>query len=860
MKSFLHIVTENLIARVGLDNLRDYAMVFPMQRAGVFMKAELSASAAQMTTRPVMAPEFMTIDSLVNDLSQLEADDELLSIAILHKRFCELNRLSLPLDVFYGWGAQLRTDFSNIDMALIDADNLFRNSMEAHQLERLDMDETVLNRLSLLFDDKPATTSANSYKADYERIWASLPELYRTLNETLRVRHQGYSGARLRWVVEHREEVLLKLAGKHFAFVGFNYLHKGEFELMKLIQDNDPQTLFYWDYNPSFTTNDDAYRFIREHLKTFPNAIGVTPAHSPINAPMVQESAVTPNVNVIATSGASAQARYVHDWLLAHPTGQTGIVIADEALLEQVIYALPPDTTANITKGYPLRSTKVYADINTYMEDEAHTLASLLESGILSPPKTAASEFPSESQSEPEMTWTQLLTAESVYQARKRVERLLFLLNGQELTGLLTPAVIRNLLRRVLDTVTLPFHGDPKTSIQIIGVLETRLLDFDNLLILNVEEGVIPKANKDISFIPYYLRKYYNMETHDESAAAYAYNFFRLLRRPDNITLMFAQASAGSQQKNMSRFLMQILTSSDFTVTKSRIVESTRIISKEVSVNMQAILDWHQKGYIAPSAINTYMACPRQFYLQEIEHIREKQPPSDVMPANVLGSLVHATIQQAYTVLMESKKYISELTDPQIDELLTSVLPQAYAQFNSELRNGETPYEQDEHEIENHVILSQARNVLKKDATYDSLEILSMEQWNEYTLSVETFAGSRTIRVRGKIDRVDRVVQNGVQTTRVLDYKTGTPTPSNKDYNRQTQLYCLMGHEDATPVLMFTRSGVVVEVPQDPDFKQYIEGQIQTIYQDQAFLKVAESPCKSNQYCPFKTICHRPVV
>ena len=841
MNSFLHIVTENLIKRVGPDNLRDYCVVFPMQRAGVFMKAELSACLAQQTNQPVMIPEFMTIDSLVAELSQLQADDELLSIAILHKRFCELNKVSLPLDVFYGWGAQLRTDFSNIDMALIDADALFANSMEAHQLERLALDKTVLDRLSLLFDNKVASTSSNSYKADYERIWASLPQLYKHLNATLLTRHQGYSGARLRWVVEHSEEVLAKLSGRHFVFVGFNYLHKGEFELMKLIQDNDPETLFYWDYNPSFVTNDDAYRFIREHMKTFPNAASVTGDNQV-------------EMNVIATSGASTQAQYVHDWLLAHTTGQTGIVIADEALLEQVIYALPPGTTANITKGYPLRNTKVYADINAYMEDESHTLASLLETDIVAPAKPSVAE----DHEEPEMTWTQLLSAESIYQARQRVERLLFLMNEQELAGILTPSIIRNLLRRVLDTVTLPFHGDPKTSIQIIGVLETRLLDFDNLLILNVEEGVIPKANKDISFIPYYLRKYYNMETHDEAAAAYAYNFFRLLRRPKNITLMFAQASAGSQQKNMSRFLMQILTSPDYKVTKSRIVENTHVLAKEVIVNPEAIIHWHQKGKISPSAINTYIACPRQFYLREIEHVREKQPQTDVMPNNVLGSLVHATIQQAYIMMHALKVKVAELTEPNMNELLTKALNCAYAQINSELSEDETPYRLDEHEVENLVVLTHARNVLKKDAAYDALEILSMEQWHEYLLKVATFSGERIIHVQGKIDRVDRVVLDGVPTLRVLDYKTGSPTTANKDYNRQTQLYCLMGNEDAMPVLMFTRSGEVIEVKQEPDFKETIDRQIETIYNDQDFKQVDETQCKGNTYCTFRTICHRP--
>ena len=865
---FLASVTANLIARVGIDHLRDYCIIFPMQRASVFMRQELSAIVTQMTDHPIMAPEFQTIDSLVAELSQMHPDDEIRTISILHRLFCQWRGATISPDVFYGWGAQLRTDFSNIDMGLINADELFRNTLAAHELERPGLHPEVAEHLRDLFSTSPIPASQTDFRKLQDSLWQALPHMYHQINDELAQRGEAYTGARFRWVIEHWQDVTTRLGNRHFAFVGFNYLHRGEKELMRLLRDFDPMTLFYWDYNPSFTANADAYRFISEHMREFPNAL-------PSNT---GSHATCTHISVIATSGSSAQAQYVHDWLLEHPAGRTGVVIANEQLLEQVIYALPPSVKGrcNITKGYPLRLTSVYAKVVSELSDSHNgpfsaidTLNRLLTSPSLQPTPVS-----------PQATWQELLSAESVYQARVRIERLLALTEQNEIVDITDLKTLRNLVRRVMDSVSLPFHGDPMTEIQIIGVLETRLLDFDNLLILNVEEGTIPRMNHDISFIPYYLRKYYGLETPDESAAAYAYNFFRLLHRASNITLMFAQASSGTQQQNMSRFLMQLLTSPDYQVTKSRIVEGTDLQTREVTVNPNPALIKR----LSPSSINMYLTCPWQFYLSVVEGIQPAEPESAIMAPNTLGTLIHATIRAAYMDICHSLPCAvkPEMIDAYLrtPNSLNNALSQAYAALN-QTRTEQAPLRQHEHPVENQVALTHVRNVLHHDREHP-FTLLAMESGDFY-FNHPVPDSSATISIGGFLDRLDVVEVNGQSILRVVDYKTGKPHISD-DYLRQTLVYAEMVSRNArhlplpdlpiAPALFFSGSikpdsDVYLPHPQSDeqmmDYRkqaqgytnQMLEQTIATILHDTQFVQAPLADCTKRVFCPFRTICHR---
>lgn len=894
--TFLEKLTDNLIERVGLEGLKDYTIVFPMHRAGLFMREYLRQYVAQQALRPVMSPNFATIDELVGELSQLKMADEIASICYLHNlynRYAEERQAqALSLDVFWGWGKQLLTDFSNVDISLVDAERLFANSMDAHKLEKFELPEEVRARLEALVGVRHSAQE-DAYRFEYQQLWAYLPTMYRELNAWHRSQGVGYNGARLRWVVEHFET--LDLGKRKFVFAGFNYLLKGEKKLMQLLQD---RSLYYWDYNADFHTNKDVYRFIREHIEK-DGLVNAMPAEKAREGKQ--------KVEIIATSGAAAQSQYVHEWV-KDKKGKTAVVIADEGLLEPVIYALP-DTVAqrcNITKGYPLRQTKVYADIVAFLTDPKHdlhpgdelygkVLRRLIERLVV--PKI---------ENVGEMSWQELLTAESVYQARKVVERLAVLLEQGEILKIESLKTLRNITRRILDTVNIPFHGEPVTDLQVIGVLETRVLDFENLLVLNVEEGVLPRVERDMSFIPYYLRKYYGIETADESAAAYAYNFFRMLRRAKNVTLMFSQASTGMGQKTMSRFLMQILTSDEFEVTKKRISEGAK--AEEVDIPIPEIMQW-KGGHLSASSINTYLNCPRQFYWQYVMKLRETVKPSPIMEANTFGTLVHGMLQAMYEHICKTLPCVvtKEMIEAALADkkVMEEALEASYQQLNKdyEERTGEKDYyKAAEHPIENQVAVEHVKRTLQHDAKEEYLEIVAMEMDMDFFVTVE--GRKEPLRIEGKIDRLDRVMYKGEKVLRVVDYKAGkfkadkmatkqielTLEPRwevemkvDPSYVMQTLLYCKLVMEarrkelsqpkqNVVPALLFTSQAmneayspyITIGGEEIGDYSRWedtftglLKSRVEEIVKAQSFPMCSLSIC-SNKHCAFKALCHRP--
>lgn len=897
MMSFLQSVVQDLISRVGIENIGQYTIVTPMQRGGIWLQEQLRIAVMQQAQHPVLLPQCVTIDELVSELSDLRADDEIRAIVKLHALYTHFNpNNNLPLDVFYGWGKQLLQDFNSIDMALVDADQLFANSIEAHRLEQLDIDPEVLQRLQLLIGGGDRTfNDERSYRHAYQLLWETLVQIYHAFNDWEREQGIGYSGARLRWVIEHWDRIVV--GERRFAFVGFNYLLKGEKRLMRLLQH---QSLFYWDYDPAFTTNKDAYRFIEQHIRDgLTNALHDT-----------EPDAATPKaVSVIAASGNNTQAQFVHTYL-RNNKGRTAIVMADETILENVVYALPDDVAkqVNITKGYPLKLTQVYAEITQLQDPMLWLDREVLFTDEQTQEEQEMQEDTEGQEGASSYTWQQLLGKEAAYQAHKVLSRIQWLIEHGELDAAKDVKVRRNIVKRVLDTVSLPFHGEPLTQIQLIGVLETRLMDFDNVLVLNVEEGVLPKVNKDMSFIPYYLRKYYGIETNDESSAAYAYNFFRLLRRANDITLMFAQAATGVQQKNMSRFLMQILTHPHYAVTKYRITEGVQVNKNEtmIAVNPNWLSDKLQNEkssqlYLSPSAINTYLQCPRKFYYDYIENVQVAQSPSLIMSNNVLGSLIHAVIRAAYEQIGQHTP--ARITRQAVQDFLHSdyeqfILQRGYLLLNeSEGKHNESfePYILEQHPLENQVALAHLRNVLQYDSAESYLELLEMEQRHEMRCLVDAALRPVQVVIGGVIDRVDVVEVNNQIIMRVIDYKTGKydPDKPNENYVRQTMIYCEQlsstkqsGGEEMplAPALLYTAHigakgymGESDEVGKGLAFTPYISFDGQSVRDYRSVRETFMSQLRNDltrlvndtamplcdvkdclPYCPFHSLCHRP--
>ena len=877
--------------------------VLPSHRAGLVLTNEILELQAEQNIKALWSPKVYTLNQLLDSLSPLYAEDELPTIVRLYRHYRRLSKGEkdlMPLDLFYGWGRRMLADFTNIDasMPARQVPDFFDNTIAAHELSQWQLDEDVMARLRTLLSGGVQTESNDeSIRRQYEQLWHRLYELYLALREEMAAEQKGYNGMRYRAVIEQweSESIQAQIAGRTFIFVGFNYLLPVERELMSLLRDTG-KALFYWDYVPDFKTNGKAFAFTRLNAGILGGAQNTE--HRVL-------SAAPKEVTVVSCVSRESQAQYVHRWLQKNYTerGQkVGVVICDETMLESVIHTLPAITLPgeeqpepiNITKGFPLRNTAVYARTISWLYDKARGDAEqalspgfideLLSSLLPDPSDESGPDNPSDS-----LTWQDLLILESEYQVRKIANQMrLLIVNGLGDIPV-TLRLLRLLFRRAMESVTMPFHGEPVTDIQVMGVLETRLLDFDKLLLLHVEEGIIPQRQNDASFIPFYLRKAYHMQTSDEKATIYAYNFFRLLSRAGHSTILFTTAESSEGGKGMSRFIMQMLVSPEFNVQKVQMRESgilARTVIEEATLDQPAPLPEH----LSPSALNTYISCPLCYYRQYIEHLHPCEEEDVLFEANTLGSFVHHAMQYIYTEYLGCDNTRPVRVTPEAIEAIRTdeaKLQEALAEAYRRMEN----YIPEHHSGENVIILGYINNILLRDRedAKVGLQIYKLEQPCYFPLSVE---GMGQVRMGGIIDRLDIYGPEGNETLRVIDYKSGSYNDTthakkmssswadimesgDKGYVRQTLIYshAVMTHENTEkpiePHLYFCRrklteinTGIEVEEAPVTDYRE-----IQSAFSDALREKVTQlvhatsfPPCEEDKcppYCPFFILCGR---
>ena len=842
--SFLQQTAQTIVAQNNWSALEHITLVLPSHRAGVVLKDEIMRIQKAQGEKAIWAPNITTLTQLQDALSPLHAEDELVTIVRLYKHYLRVTNDPsnvMPLDMFYGWGKQMIADFTNVDVSMEqdEVPNFFENTIAAHELSEWHLDDELKERLQALIRTEEDTriVSSHSVQEQYEQLWKNLYALYTALREELLAEQKGYSGMRQRAVIEQWETDTIQeqIAQQYYFFVGFNYLLPAELELMKRLRKANKAS-FFWDLVNDFSTNKKAFSFAQQNSQI----LGSSSSHRQWGEPK--------EVTAITCASKEAQAQYVHQWLKENytaPGQKIGVVICDEAMLEPIIYALPAITLPgedkpapiNITKGYPLRNTDIYARAIQWLYNQpkevtnqsaqVETIDQLI-AFLFKQPK-GVQEI-ADVEEEEALTWQELLVLESEYQVRTILNKVKQIVSDGVGELDLSYKMLRLLIRRMMESVSMPFNGEPITDIQVMGVLETRMLDFDKLLLLNVEEGIVPQHQADHSFIPYYLRKAYHMQTPDERATIYAYNFFRLISRAQQTTMLFGAAGTGGAGKGMSRFIMQMLVSPQFIVKKEQLnepntvqyaeqkpMEETRSLLSTLQVVDGKVMRLSGKPYkLSPSALNTYITCPRSFYFQYVLGFKKKDTkPEVVFEANTLGSFVHHTMEYLYKHHLGCDgKAPKNITAEQIatlddDQILALALDYAYEKMNEEWEREHQEanhYDKNLHKAENKVIYEYVRNILKKDqddASKYPLSIYGLEMKKEISLPIEEVGD---IRIGGIIDRLDLIGEGSAQTMRVIDYKSGgynddthkkkmsatweeLMTDKNKGYVRQTMMY-----------------------------------------------------------------------
>ena len=781
MKDFLAYVADDMLSRYG-NNLSRVAVVFPNKRASLFLNEHL----ARLAQKPIWSPACITISELFRQQSDYQVADPIKLVCDLHKSFCLCTGLQETLDKFYGWGQLLLTDFDDIDKNMADADLVFANLRDIHELDNIsyltDEQREMIQRFFSNFSEQHNT----ELKERFLRLWSHFADIYHDYNRRLAEQQLTYEGALYRQVVSsHLSSLTSHLAPyDHYLFVGFNLLQKVELQLFSELQKAG-KAHFYWDFDHYYMKRHEAGQYIGRYLQQFPNELDIE------STDIYGNFSKQKHITYISAPTEDIQARYVSTWLRENQRlkdgRRTAIVLCNENLLQTVVHCLPDEIDkVNVTTGYPLSQTPVASLINIWFDlqllGRTPRMLRILQrhpyAKYISDDKLPLLQILREVATNGKEDISDPLFQESLFRAYTLVNRIENLRQSGDLNVDL--ATLQRLTSQIIQQTSIPFHGEPAEGIQVMGVLETRNLDFDHVLLLSCNEGNIPRGVNDSSFIPHNIRQAYELTTIDNKVTIYAYYFHRLLQRASDVTILYNNSTEDGQRGEMSRFMLQLMVESPHTITR-RTLQSGQSVQKwqpapiEKTPHVMQVLQSQfttQHSFLSPTAITKYMRCPLQFYYLYVADIQQPDTPDDEQELDnrIFGTVFHEAADIIYHQL---PKYIEK---PLLEHLLKSKVEIERAV--DEAFHRVIPYapKRGLHLINREVIIHYLRQLISIDLRLAPFTILGLECDVFRPLSPLTSHFS-PLTIGGRIDRLDLITEGNEELIRVVDYKTGSKSP-----------------------------------------------------------------------------------
>lgn len=959
MESFLKLVAADLYKHTE-GNLAHTAVVFPNKRAGLFFNEYL----AQESDSPIWSPAYVSISELFRSLSPWEVGDPVKLVCELYKIFRRETQSTETLDDFYFWGEMLISDFDDADKNRVDTDKLFSNLQDLRNImdDYTFIDDEQEEAIRQFFQNF-SIERRTALKERFISLWNVLGNIYKGFRESLASQNIAYEGMMYRHVIEHLD--VDKLPYEKYVFVGFNVLNKVEHTLFTRLKDAG-KAVFYWDYDEFYMKENrqavthEAGEFIRRNLRDFPS-----PLSGELFKNLSKPKEVHYIASSTENAQARYLPQWIRNNLTT-PEKETAVVLCNEALLQPVLHSLPAEVKhVNITMGFPLSQTPVYSFLIALLELHTHgfnfksgrytfqsvvTLlkhpytrqltgqAELLEKELTRnnrfyplPGELGKDEFltrlftplsgnlnlcirlsetlqqvasiyqANTSGTEDTDAFNQLYR-ESLFKAYTTINRFRTLIEEDELT--VQSETFRRLLVKVLSATNIPFHGEPAIGMQVMGVLETRNLDFRHLVLLSVNEGQLPKSGGDSSFIPYNLRKAFGMTTIEHKIAVYAYYFYRLLQRAERITLMYNTSSDGLNRGEWSRFMLQFLIEWPHPITRQFLEagqspQGTSPITVEktpdVMRRMQSLFDVraNPKAKFSPSALNYYLDCPLKFYYRYVAGLSAPDEVSAEIDSATFGSIFHYAAEHIYKDLTTHGKVINKEALETLlrnEVKLQDYVDTAFKKLFFNVPQNEKPEYNGVQLINSAVIARYLKQLLQNDLRYAPFTFIASEMEVDEPIDIQTPKGVIKSRIGGIIDRMDS--KDG--TLRIVDYKTGgdadtpphveslfIPDKKRSNYVFQTFLYAaIMCRKQPTmkiaPALLYihraateTYSPVIqMGEPRKPkeaveDFSKYekeyrerLQGLLEEIFNPEKSFTQTEIIEKCT-YCDFKALCKR---
>ena len=813
MDTFLRQVASRILHEHPHDTDR-VLVVFNNHRSELFLRRAFEQiSAAEGST--FFLPQITVIDDLVAQLGGMKiVPNEFLLFELyrIHIQIGGDERKYQTFEEFMAFGDMMLVDFSEIDRYCVDARDLFVNLHDLKAIGEWDIENPTMSQ----------------FQRDYLLFYHSLHDYYRLLREHLSSRGEAYGGMAYRHVAENIATLAEECQYDAIYFVGFNalsecerriigeYVHRG---IGHLLTDGDP----YYYADPL----QEAGLFLRKHSGEFPE---IEPRG------LSQFGTGDKKIHIVECPEAVLQCKYAGellsrnaDWL-ADPES-TAIVLADESLLVPTLGALPETSDSyrvNITMGYPfadsgihalvLRLLSLYRRANAqgyYHADVVEVLGSYLVGRLLDRKdlrqhtadqlrrenriRCSAAEvgaivstdrldflFPPDVQT-PDGVLTilrrmaEMLVAEEAMDSNKKEKQALgglaeildyFDKLQQEYHYITDLTTLERVYTRIAQRHSIAFLGQPLSGLQILGVLETRNLDFRRVILLSANEGVIPAGRSAATLIPFELQRFFHLPTYEEKDAVYAYNFYRLLQRAEEVYLLYSSETSGMGKGEESRFVKQVRSElatrfpkniqvSDSVVELPPDLHRVAIAStaEKSPETMQRLAQLAERGF-SPSALNVYIDCPLRYHYQYILGLRDDDTLDDDLDASQLGTCVHSVLQQIYTPYI-GQRVPAEGLHTALDDL-PRLMDAAFAELYRHGRPSEG-----RNRLLYSVAESQVRHMLRKEIALikggSRIEIVALEQ--DITMPL-----AEGINLKGIVDRIDRLDGR----LRVIDYKTGS--------------------------------------------------------------------------------------
>ena len=965
MQTFLQLVAQDLYQKIGND-LSRVAIVFPNKRASLFFNEYLAMQSDRPIWSPAyvsISELFRQLSPwksgdpirLVCELykvfreetrSEETLDDFYFWGELLISDFDDVDKNLVDADRLFSNLQDLKNIMDDYDFLDSEQEEAIRQFFQNFSIER----RTQLKEKFISLWDKLGDIY-HHYRRNLEELGIAYEGMmYRYVMEELqsdklKYEHYVFVGFNVLNKVETKFFERLREAGKALFYWDYDVFYT------RLPREN----------TPPYTH--EAGEFILRNLKLFPNELPEAvfdTLRKPKNVRFISAPTENAQARYLPEWIRSVTKRDLQETPVKEK--ENAVVLCNEALLLPVLHSIPPEVkNVNITMGFPLAQTPVYSFVSALIELQTtgyrrdtgryqyEAVQSVLKHPYTRQLSTSAESlekqltrdnrfFPLPSELKQDIFLEQIFTPktgisalcqyltemlrevavlyrqeqetddifnqlyrESLFKSYTLINRLLNLIDNGELN--IQIDTLRRLLCRLLATSNIPFHGEPAIGMQVMGVLETRNLDFRNLIMLSLNEGQLPKAGGDSSFIPYNLRKAFGMTTIEHKNALYAYYFYRLIQRAENVTLLYNTASEGLNRGEMSRFMLQFLVESPHSISREYLEagqspQSGREIrvekTPEIITRMYERYDVnrHPKSLFSPSALNTYLDCRLKFYYRYVAGLKAPDEVSAEIDSALFGTIFHRAAELVYKDLTANGKEIRKDDLEQVlrnDIKLQNYVDTAFKEEFFHVALTEKPEFNGTQLINAKVITSYLRQLLRNDLQYAPFFMEGMDKKVTEIIEIETPQGKLALNIGGTIDRID----SKDDTLRIVDYKTGgspktpenikqlfTPADGRPNYIFQTFLYasimCRKQSLKVAPSLLYIHRAAsetyspVIEMgearqPKMPvnnfafyedEFRERLQTLLQEIYNpEEAFTQTEDT--KKCEFCDFRELCRR---